>query len=124
MKITLLTDEKIRLDGGAGPLTIEAADPHRSYSPFHMLASSLATCVYSVLHSWAGNADIPSEDLAIEVEWSFAEDPYRVGSLTVELDWPSLPEQRRRAAERASHLCTVHSTLSHPPEITTAVRSS
>lgn len=123
MKITLLTDERIRLDGGAGPLTIEADDPQRSYSPFHMLASSLATCVYSVLHSWAGNAELPVDDLAIEVGWSFADDPYRVGSLSLELLWPSLPEQRRRAAERAAHLCTVHNTLLHPPEISTTLRA-
>jgi uncharacterized OsmC-like protein len=123
LKITLLSDESIRLEGSGGPLTIEADDPQRSYSPFHMLASSLATCVYSVLHSWGENADIPSDDLAIEVSWTFAEDPYRVGSLMMELDWPSLPEKRRKAAERAAHLCTIHSTLSHPPEITTTARS-
>jgi uncharacterized OsmC-like protein len=122
VKITLLSDERIRLEGGAGPLTIEADDPQRYYSPFHMLASSLATCVFSVLHSWADNASLSPEDLAIEVEWEFAEDPYRVGALRLELLWPSLPEQRRTAAERAAHLCTVHHTLLHPPEITTTVR--
>jgi uncharacterized OsmC-like protein len=121
MKIILLSDDRIRLDGEAGPLTIEAEDPHRSYSPFHMLASSLATCIYSVLHSWAENASIPTEDLAVEVGWDFVEDPYRVGTMEVELIWPSLPEPRRKAAERASHLCTVHNTLAHPPTITTTV---
>lgn len=123
MKITLISDDQIRLEGAGGPLTIEATDPQRSYSPFHMLASSLATCVYSVLHSWAENASVPAEDLAIEVEWSFTEDPYRVGNIALELDWPSLPEQRRRAAERAAHLCTVHSTLTHPPEISTSLKT-
>jgi uncharacterized OsmC-like protein len=122
LKITLLSDQSIRLEGATAPLTIEADDPQRYYSPFHMLASSLATCVYSVLHSWASNADLPTDDLLIEVEWSFVEDPYRVGDLKVELIWPSLPEQRRKAAERASHLCTVHNTLLHPPTISTAVR--
>ena len=122
MKITLLSEDRIRLDGGAGPLTIEAEDPQRIYSPFHMLASSLATCVFSVLRSWADNAGLPGDDLAVEVGWEFVEDPYRVGRMEVELVWPSLPEQRRRAAERASHLCTVHNTLLHPPEIVTRLR--
>jgi uncharacterized OsmC-like protein len=124
LKITLLSEERIRLEGAAAPLTIEADDPQRYYSPFHMLASSLATCVYSVLHSWAENAGIPSEDLVLEVGWTFAEDPYRVGELDLEMIWPSLPENRRVAAERASHLCTVHNTLHHPPAISTTVRSA
>jgi uncharacterized OsmC-like protein len=123
LKITLLSEERIRLEGAAAPLTIEADDPQRYYSPFHMLASSLATCIYSVLHSWAENASIPADDLVLEVGWDFAEEPYRVGEMEVDLIWPSLPEQRRTAAERASHLCTVHNTLLHPPTISTSVRS-
>jgi uncharacterized OsmC-like protein len=122
LKITLLSEERIRLEGAAAPLTIEADDPQRYYSPFHMLASSLATCVYSVLHSWAENAGISADDLQLEVGWSFAEKPYRVGEMEVELIWPSLPEGRRVAAERASHLCTVHNTLLNPPTLTTTVR--
>lgn len=119
MKITLLDDEGIRLTGAAGPLTIEAESPEQSYSPFHMLASGLATCVYSVLQSWAHSADLASDDLSIDIRWSFTDDPYRVGSYDVDLRWPSLPEPRRRAAERAAHLCTVHQTLLNPPEIRT-----
>lgn len=124
MKITLLSEERIRLEGAAAPLTIEADDPQRYYSPFHMLASSLATCVYSVLHSWAENASIPADDLEIEVGWSFAENPYRVGTMDVELIWPGLPEQRRTAAVRAAHLCTVHNTLLNPPALSTEVRGA
>lgn len=123
MKITLLSDERIRLEGAGGPLTIEADSAEMYYSPFHMLASSLATCVYSVLHSWAANAKLGAEDLAIEVGWTFVDDPYRVGSLDLELIWPSLPDGRRVAAERAAHLCTVHKTLEHPPQIHTTLRA-
>lgn len=119
MKITLPDDESIRLTGQPGPLTIEAESPEQSYSPFHMLASSLATCVHSVLQSWAHNADLAADDLAIEIRWSFAEGPYRVGRFSIDLSWPSLPDARRAAAERAAHLCTVHQTLVHPPEIET-----
>lgn len=124
MKIILLSDERIRLEGTPGPLTIEAESADAYYSPFHMMASGLATCVYSVLGSWGSNAKIPVEDLAMEVGWEFVEDPYRVGRYEVEVIWPSLPEARRAAAERAAHLCTVHKTLEHPPEIETRVRAA
>ena len=122
MKITLLSDERIRLEATAGPMTIEADTPDRMYSPFHMVASGLATCIMSVLHSWASNAKLSPDDLSIEVGWSFADAPRRVGSYEVELIWPSLPEARRTAAERATHLCPIHQTLQNPPEIRSVLR--
>jgi uncharacterized OsmC-like protein len=124
VKILLVSDERLRLEGGAGPLTIEADSAEMQYSPFHMLASGLAMCVHSVLHSWASNAKLPADDLAVEVSWRFVEDPHRVGEYEVELVWPSLPEGRRAAAERAAHLCTVHKTFQHPPHIHTRVRAA
>jgi len=123
VKITLLSDDRIRLDGGAGPMTIEAESAETSYSPFHMLASALATCTLSVLHAWATNAKLPSDDLAVEVGWSFVEEPHRVGSMSLDIEWPSLPENRRAAAQRVADLCTVKVTLHHPPEIVTNVNA-
>lgn len=123
VKITLLSDERIRLDGGAGALSIEAESAEMTYSPFHMMASGLAVCTHSVLASWGTNAKLGVDDLAIEVGWAFAEEPHRVGSYEVMIEWPSLPENRRAAAERAAALCTVKKTLEHPPEIRTEVRA-
>lgn len=121
MRILLLSDERIRLEGTAGPLSIEADSPETSYSPFHMMASALSTCVLSVLHSWAQHANLSADDLQIEVGWEFADEPRRVGSYEMVLIWPSLPENRRAAAERATHLCPVHQTLQNPPQIRTRI---
>lgn len=123
MKILLVSDDRIRLEGKAGPMTIEADSPEMQYSPFHMLASSLATCTYSVLASWGTNAKLPVDDLSVEVGWSFVEDPHRVGSMSIDIDWPSLPEARRAAAQRVAALCTVKKTLEQPPQVATSVRS-
>lgn len=124
MKILLVSEDRIRLEGKAGPMTIEADSPETQYSPFHMLASSVATCTFSVLASWATHAQIPVDDLAVEVGWSFVEDPHRVGSMDVELDWPSLPEPRRMAATRAAALCTVSRTLESPPHLHLGVKGA
>jgi len=118
VKITLLTDESIRLEITNGPLTIESADPEQQYSSFHMLGSSWAFCTFSVLYSWAETAGLDADDLVIEVMWSFAEDPHRVGAMTLRFMWPSLPEKRIEAAKRAAELCTVHKTFEHPPQLT------
>ena len=123
MKITLLSDDAIRLDPVPGALTIEAASAETSYSPFHMLASGLATCTFSVLHSWATHAKIPIDDFTLDVQWSFADDPHRVGEMRVIFDWPSLPANRLAAAKRVAEMCTIHATLMHPPRITIASAS-
>jgi uncharacterized OsmC-like protein len=122
VKITLLSDDRIRLDGGAGPLSVEADSAEMQYSPFHMMASGLATCTYSVLASWGTHARLPVEDLAIEVGWTFAEEPHRVGSMDVDVVWPSLPPERRNAAVRAAGLCTVKKTLEMPPKVGVEVK--
>ena len=117
MKITLLADDAIRLEPVAGPMTIEASSAEMAYSPFHMLASSLATCIFSVINSWATHAKIPVDDLVIDVKWTFGDEPHRVSDFAVTFDWKSLPPNRVAAARRVAELCTVHATLHHPPHI-------
>lgn len=123
MKILLLSEESIRLEGTPGPLTIEADRPDAQYSPFHMLASALATCVFSVLASWAEHAKLDASRLSLEVDWRFAEKPHRVGEIDLKIRWPQLPPERRTAAERAAHLCAIHNTLANAPTVTTEIAS-
>ena len=124
MKITLLSDDAIRLEPTAGPLTVEAPTADVQYTPFQMLASGLASCTFSVLYSWASHADLSVDDLAIEVHWSFADEPHRMSDIHLVLDWPSLPANRTAAARRASELCTIHATLTHSPAITVTTGSA
>ena len=117
MKIVLESDESILVEPVPGPMTIEADSAERSYSPFHMLASALATCTLSVLDSWATNAKISTDGMSLRVHWSFVDDPHRVGSFQVIMQWPGLPAERIAAAQRVAALCGVHNTLTHPPTI-------
>ncbi len=116
VRITLLSDESIRLDNGAPP-TIAPEPEDISYSPFHMLASGIGTCMFSVLQSWATNAKIPTDHLSMEIGWKPAESSNRAGSFDVKLLWPSLPESRRAAAARAANSCAAINALVPPPEI-------
>ena len=118
MKLTLLSGNSLRLDPTAGPMTIEAESAEQGYSPFHMLAGGLAYCTFSVLYSWAAQAKLDADDLIIDVTWTFAEDPHRVGSMDIRFSWPSLSANRLDAAKRVAEMCTIHATLQHPPTIT------
>jgi uncharacterized OsmC-like protein len=117
MKITLTSEESVKVEAASGPLTIEAPSADRSYSPFHMLGSSLAMCTFSVLQSYASHKNLNVDDLSIDVSWSFAENPHRVGAMKAKVNWPSLPAEMWQRAIRVANLCGVHNTLTHPPEI-------
>ena len=118
MKIILTSEDSIRLIPEPGPMTIEAPSADDQYSPFHMLASSMAYCTFSVMYSWATHTKQSADDLVIDVSWKFSEDePKRVADIALTYAWPSLPEKKREAARRVAELCTVHATLRHPPVI-------
>jgi len=117
VKITLLSEESIRLEPIPGPMTIEAPSAEQSFSPFHMVASGLAYCTFSVMYAWAEHAGLDAEDLTIDVSWTFAHDPQRVDRYDMRFNWPSLPERRLEAARRVAKMCTIHATFEHPPVI-------
>lgn len=119
VKIILLTDQSIRLEPDEGPMTIEALEPDQQFSPFHMLASSLATCTWSVLYSWATHTGQSADDLVLDVSWEFAEQPTRVAEIVLTFDWPSLPAKKLDAAKRVAAMCTIHETLHTPPKVVT-----
>ncbi|HEV2018017.1 MAG TPA: OsmC family protein [Gemmatimonadaceae bacterium] len=118
MKITLTGEESLRLEATSGQLTIEAPTPDVQYSPFHMLGSSLGACTLFVLQSWASNKNLGVDDLKVDVSWNFVEGQHGVGSMKVQLLWPSLSAELWPRAIRAANLCGVHNTLTHPPQIT------
>lgn len=124
MKLTLLSEESIRLEPIPGPMTIEAPTAEQSYSPFHMVAGGLAYCIFSVMYAWAEHAKLNADDLVIDVSWTFADDPHRVGNFDVRFNWPSLPLKRLPAAKRVAEMCTLHATFYHPPQIRIDGRAS
>lgn len=117
MRIVIESENAIRLEPTAGPLTIEAPSLNDTYSPFHMLGSALATCTFSVLYSWANVAKLPVDNLVIRVEWDFTDQPHRVGEFRMAYNWPELPREREAAAQRVAELCAVSATFQVPPNI-------
>jgi len=61
---------------------------------------------------------VSADDLVIDVSWSFAENPHRVGAMELTYQWPSLPPERARVAQRVAELCPVHKTLMQSPSMT------
>ena len=116
MQLTLESEQRIRLEyRDSLELEVDSAEFH--FSPLHMLAASLATCTMAVLLAWADTIKLSGQELALILEWEYAEGPYRVGEYRMTIEWPNLPEQRRPVALRVAEQCTVDATLRLPPFI-------
>jgi len=94
---------------------------HAHYSALQMFATSFALCTASVLTEYADIVGAQSDDLSIRVRWSYADDPFRIDRIEMEVLWPSVPESRLKAAQRVATQCTLHHTFAQPPEVLTEV---
>lgn len=117
MKITLLSDTRLRYEPAPGLLTVDAPTPDAPFSPYHMVAGGLAACTHAIMASWAQQSDLSADDLVLEVSWGFVEKPHRLGALDLHFTWPSLPGERLEVAKRVAARCPVHQSFEHAPSL-------
>lgn len=91
------------------------------YDAMQMFATSLGVCTASILATYGARFDTDISDMVVRLQWDYVEDPYRIGDIDMDIEWPSLPDDRLDAAERVAEQCTIHNTLHHPPEVDTRV---
>ncbi len=86
-----------------------------SFSPTDLLATSLGTCMLTVMGILARRKGWDMKGARVTVDKDMVVDPVRrVGHLAVRFDMPSgIPEEARKPLERAAHTCPVHQSL-HP----------
>lgn len=116
MKIVVRGETEVRVSAGGRDLEIlEERGGH--FDPLAMMAASLAGCTLAVLHSWAEATGLHTRRLVVIARWRYGESPHRVDAYELEIDWPSLPLERRERARRVAQKCAVHATLEHPPTL-------
>jgi putative redox protein len=86
--------------------------------PVELFVGSLASCVGYFVARYCARHQIPCEGFTMEADWTFAEQPHRVGSVELRLNLPSAvtPEQRDKLL-KVAHGCTVHQSLTIPPKV-------
>ena len=91
-------------------------------TPTELFVAGLAACVAHYGRGFLRRHGLP-EEVHVDVEWHFAKSPTRVGSVTLEVWAPGLPQAlRQRFGSVISH-CTVHNSLTHVPEVTLRLTS-
>ena len=123
MKIRMHDDADLTLAEFEAPEFEVEADPGADahYSAMQMFATSLGLCTASVLIEYGERFGAGPDGLEVRVRWSYAEEPYRIGEIEMDVAWPELPDNRLDAARRAAEQCTIHNTLLTPPGIVTRV---
>jgi uncharacterized OsmC-like protein len=103
----LVTDQPVE-DGGQDA----------GMSPVELFVGSLASCVGYFVGRYCARHKIPSDGFTIDTEWSLAEQPHRVGLVSLRINLPaSLTAEQRERLLKVAHGCTVHQSLAVPPTV-------
>lgn len=90
-------------------------------TPPEIFASSLAGCVGFYVAQYCKKAGLATEGLRIDMDWKMAQEPYRIGSIDMQIVLPGLPENRQRAIHKVAETCLLHATLLHAPQMNTTI---
>jgi uncharacterized OsmC-like protein len=92
-------------------------------SPPELLLSSLGACAGYYATQYLAARSLPAENLRIEVEAQKCTQPARLCSFRVLVHAPELEERHQAGLLRAIHLCLIHNTLTHLPNIEVSMQS-
>jgi uncharacterized OsmC-like protein len=98
---------------------VEDGGQDAGMSPVELFIGSLAGCVAYFVGRYCARHKIACEGFTVEAEWSFAEQPHRVGSVSMRLNLPvKLTADQRERLLKVAHGCTVHQSIAIPPAVT------
>jgi putative redox protein len=104
---TVVTDQPVE-DGGNDA----------GMSPVELFVGSLASCIGYFVGRYCARHQIPTEGFTIDVSWSMAEQPHRVGTIELRINLATtLTSEQRERLLKVAHGCTVHQSLAVPPAV-------
>ena len=91
-------------------------------TPTELFVASLASCVGFYARRYLSRHDLDATGLSVEVSYTMATKPSRVGDVTLRLVVPAgVPAERQAALLAMAGHCTVHNTLHVTPEVKIAL---
>ena len=124
MLVTVSVLENVKLKAGCRSHEIVTDQPRdeggsdAGMTPLELLGASLASCIAYYVVKYCHRHQISASKLKVDLDWTFAENPHRVGVFDVKIRLPQpLSDRDRRVLIKIAQSCTVHNTLSHTPTI-------
>ena len=104
---TLTVDQPVALGGGdAGP------------TPTELFVAGLVSCIAFYARRYLRRHDLDLTGLEVTADYRMGVKPSRVAAVDVEIRLePPLPPERHAALLAQAGHCTVHNTITHPPDI-------
>ena len=102
---------------------VDTGGTDKAPTPTELFAASLAACVAFYAGRYLDRHGIDRHGLRVRADYDLATDrPARVAAIRVSVHPPDgFPADRIPALTAVANLCTVHNTLSNPPEVTVTV---
>lgn len=95
-------------------LPVDSGGKGRSFSPTDLFASSLATCILTIMASMAAKDKISIEGTIIEIEKHMQENPRKISKLTGAITFPeNLSDAQKEKLLASIKACPVHRSI-HP----------
>jgi putative redox protein len=92
-------------------------------TPTELFVAGLASCVAHYARRYLARHDLPTDGLSVTADYEFAARPARVAGVRIWVMLPDgIPADRREAALAVASHCTVHNSLTNPPEVVIALR--
>jgi putative redox protein len=93
-------------------------------TPPELFLASLGTCVGYYVAQYFDARMLKCEGLQINVQGEILTNPGRIGKIVIQIGLPvELKPDRLEVLLRTVNHCTVHNTLTHPPEIAVQVQT-
>ena len=106
-KHRIITDQAVK-DGGQDA----------GMSPVELFVGSVAGCVAYFVGQFCGRHGIPRDGLAVDAEWTMAENPHRVGRIDIGIHLPHrISAEQKERLLKVAHGCTVHQSIAVTPNI-------
>jgi uncharacterized OsmC-like protein len=121
MKISLIEKMKFQAECRSHKVIsdqpVEDGGSDAGMAPVELLIASLGTCIGYYVTIFCQRRKISADGLKVELDWKFAENPHRVGSIEARITLPiKLDEKDRAGLLRMARGCTVHNTFESKPE--------
>jgi putative redox protein len=86
-------------------------------TPTEMFVASLTACVAFYAERFLRRHGLSTDGLHVSSDYTWAENPHRVGEIDVVVDAPGVTAAKHEAFARVIAHCTVHNSLEHPPGV-------
>ena len=90
-------------------------------TPTELFVAALGACIAFYAERFLRRHALSTDGLKVACDYAWAEDPHRVGEISVAVEAPGLTPARREAFSRVIEHCTVHNSLLHPPAVRVTV---